>query len=171
MKADAKPTIEEVARLLYNGTAPDWVIDRLRQNAPLVGYHTGAVGDDVERSLFESALRLRDGLQIYVRAAEMMVGGEYPPCIDAVTTELEELIPFLAKGVDQRKDGRPTDARLRLCAAVCLSIWKEVRGVEQPYAPKLWAACEAYWVVCGHPSKASGNVKRWAAHLLASTTR
>jgi len=170
MKADAKPTLEEVAALLCPAAPPDWVLDRLRQNRPLVGYHTGADNDDVEVSLLQSALYLRDWLPMYVGAAEM-IGEDYPLCIDDVTTHLEVLIPFLARHILQPKDGRPPDARLRLCAAVCLSIWREVRGREQPYSEKLWTACEAYWVACGHPSNPSGNV-RWADHLLdCATTR
>jgi hypothetical protein len=163
MKADAKPTLEDVAALL--GSLEEWVLSRLRQNRPLVGYHAGTGNDDVERLLFESALHLRDWLPMYARAAEM-IGEEYPTCIDDVTNALEELIPFLARDIERPKDGRPPDARLRLCAAVCMSIWRDVRGVEQPYSTKLWAACEAYWVACGHPAKLSGNVKRWEEHLL-----
>src|SRR6516225_8280494 len=125
MKADAKPTFEEVAALLCPGAPEEWVLYRLRQNRPLVGYHAGTDNDDVERLLFESALHLQNWLPMYAHAAEM-VGEEYPPCIDDVTTALEELIPFLAREVNQPKDGRPTDARLRLCAAVCMSIWREV---------------------------------------------
>jgi hypothetical protein len=158
MKADA--TLEVVAEKLAKGPPPAWVIDRLRENKPLVGYHAGHGDDDVERLLFESALHLRDWLQMYVRLEEM-TGEEYPSCIDEVTTGLDELIPFLAKDVDQPKDGRPTDGRLRLCAGVCLEIWREVHGKGQPYAPQLWAACEAYWVACGHPENPSGNEKRW----------
>ena len=171
MKADAKPTLEEVAARLCDGAPPDWVIARLRQNRQLIGYRAGTDNDDVERLLLESALHLRDWLPMYVRAAEM-VDEEYPVCIDDVTTELEKLIPFLAREVNQPKGGRPSDMRLRLCAAVCMGIWREVRGTEQPYSPNLWAACEAYWVACDHPSNPGGNVKRWADHLLdVATTR
>jgi hypothetical protein len=169
MKVDAKPTLEEVAALLCPASPPDWVIARLRQNAPLVGYHTGTDNDDVELQLYASALYLRDWLSMYVRTAEM-IGEHYPPCIDDVTTALEELIPILAKDIHQPKDSRPPDLRLRLCAAVCLGIWREVRGKEQPYSPKLWAACEAYWVACDHPAKLSGNVKRWERLLKEKTT-
>ena len=70
---------------------------------------------------------------MHVRVAEI-TGEEYPPCIDEVTTGLEELIPILAKDLQQPKDSRPPDLRLRLCAAVCLGIWREVRGKEQPYS-------------------------------------
>jgi hypothetical protein len=167
MKADAKPTLEEVAALL--GSSEEWVIARLRQNATLVGFRSGTDDDDVERLLLQSALHLQNWLPMYVRAAEM-IGEEYPFCIDDVTTPLEELIPFLARHILQPKDGRPQDARLRLCAAVCLSIWRVVHGREQPYSEKLWAACETYWVACGHPSNPSGNVKRWEQHLLAKAT-
>jgi hypothetical protein len=169
MKADAKPTLEEVAALLCPGPPPEWVLDRLRQNAPLVGFRTGTDNDDVELQLYASALYLRDWLPMYVRVAEM-IGDQYPPCVDEVTTALEELIPILAKDIRPPTDGRPPDLRLRLCAAVCLGIWREVRGVEQPYSPKLWAACEAYWVACGHPLNPSGNVKRWERLLEEKTT-
>jgi hypothetical protein len=167
MKADAKPTLEEVAALLCPASPPDWVLDKLRQNRPLVGYHTGTVSDDVERLLFQSALCLRDWLPMYVRAAEM-IGEDYPLCIDDVTNALEELIPILARDIHQ--PSRPPDPRLGLCAAVCLGIWRDIRGVEQPHSPKLWAACEAYWVACGHPAKLSGNVKRWERLLKKKTT-
>jgi hypothetical protein len=160
MKADTKPTLEEVAALLCPASPPDWVLYKLRQNKPLVGYHAGTDNDDVERLLFESALHLQNWLPMYVSAAEM-VDEEYPLCIDDVTTALEGLIAFLAREVKQPKRHRPPDMRLRLCPAVCLGIWREVRGIEQPYSPKLWAACELYWVACGHPQNPSGNVKRW----------
>jgi hypothetical protein len=138
----------------------DWAIDRLCKNKPLVGLHAGHGDDDVERLLFESALHLRDWLQMYPRLEEM-TGEEYPSYIDDVTTGLDELIPFLAKDVEQPKASRPPDSRLRLCAAVCLGIWRDVHGKGQPYSPKLWAACEAYWVACGHPENPSGHVKKW----------
>src|SRR5215471_18700263 len=100
MKADAKPTLEEVAALLCPGPPPEWVIARLRHNVPLVGFHTGTDSDDVELQLYASALYLRDWLPMYVRAAEM-IGEQYPPCVDDVTTALEELIPILAKDIHQ----------------------------------------------------------------------
>jgi hypothetical protein len=153
MKADAKPTLEEVAALLCLGPPPSWVIDKLRQNRPLVGFRTGTDNDDVELQLYASALYLRDWLPMYVRAAEM-IGEQYPPCVDEVTTALEVLIPILAKDIRPPTDGRPPNLRLRLCAAVCLGIWREARGVEQPHSPKLWAACEAYWIACGQPRQA-----------------
>ena len=167
MKADAKPTLEEVAALLCPGPPPEWVLDRLRQNAPLVGFRTGTDNDDVELQLYASALYLRDWLPMYVGAAEM-IGEDYPLCIDDVTNALEELIPILARDIHQ--PSRPPDPRLGLCAAVCLGIWRDIRGVEQPHSPKLWAACEAYWVACGHPAKLSGNVKRWERLLKKKTT-
>jgi hypothetical protein len=169
MKADTKPTLQDVAAQLCPGPPPDWVLARLRQNALLVGFHIGTDNDDVELQLYASALYLRDWLPMYVRVAKM-IGEDYPDCIDPLTTALEELIPILAKDIRPPTAHRPPDLRRRLCAAVCLGIWREVRGVEQPYSPKLWAACEAYWVACGHPPNPSGNVKRWERLLEEKTT-
>jgi hypothetical protein len=78
-----KPTFEQVATLLCKGVvAPDWVIERLRQNAGLVGYHKKLDDDDsLERLLFESALHLDDWLSMYYRI-EKRFGIEMPECID-----------------------------------------------------------------------------------------
>jgi hypothetical protein len=44
MKADAKPTFDDVAKLLAKGgDVPDWVIDRLDAMAPLI---RGDKGED-----------------------------------------------------------------------------------------------------------------------------
>jgi hypothetical protein len=170
MKDDTKPTLAEVAALLCPGPPPDWVIDRLQRNAPWVGYHTGTDNDDVERLLFQSAMFLRDWLPIYAHAAEML-GEECPTIIDDFTGELEKLIPFLTKDINRPQASRPPDLRLRLCAGVCLGVWREVRGVSQPYSPKLWAACEAYWIHCDYSRlSSSGDLKKWERHLLHHIT-
>jgi hypothetical protein len=166
MKADTKPTLEAVAEKLAIGPPPAWVIERLCRYKPLVGHHTGHGDDEVERLLLVSALNLRDWLQMYVRAGEM-IGEEYPLCIDEVTTGLDQLIPILAEDIHQPKDGRPTDGRLRVRAGVCAEIWQDLHAIKQPYSERLWAACEAYWVACGHPENPSGNTKRWQRLLEA----
>jgi hypothetical protein len=158
--------LDELASKLCKGSAvPEWVITRLQNNALLVGYHTHTITDDAERLLFQSALRLRDWLPLYARAADML-GEDYPDCIDDVSSALDELIPFLAKGVEMPMAHRPPDLRKRLCAGVCLGIWRDIHGIEEPSSPKLWEACEAYWVACGQPPNASGNLKQWKRFLL-----
>jgi hypothetical protein len=80
-------TFEQVAALLCKGAiAPDWAIEKLRQNAPLVGYHKKLDGDDsLERLLFESALHLDNWLSMYSRI-EKRFEIEMPECIDQVST-------------------------------------------------------------------------------------
>jgi hypothetical protein len=151
---------EEVAAMLGAG-GEDWAVAKLRENAKLIGYHTGTDNDDVERLMFESALHLRDWLPLYLKL-EQDYGEECPLFIhDALNMLDDELIPFLAEQIKLPRDGRPPDSRLRLCAAVCLGIWRRVKGAAQPYSEKLWEACEAYWVACDHPSSPKGNVKKW----------
>jgi hypothetical protein len=166
MKADAKPTLGAVAALLCKGgVAPDWVINRLREKAELIGYHTKPDGDDsIERLLFESAKHLQELLQLYPRAAKL-AGEDYPDCIDDIDRHLEELIQFLAPQVELPRRGPKRDSRRHLCAAVCAAIWEELHGVAQPHSPKLWEACEAYWLACDHPENPSGHIKNWEDFL------
>jgi hypothetical protein len=165
MKADAKPTLESVAALLAKGPPPDWLLPHLRQWAEIIGNPTQA-DDEVERKLYAAAKYLQDWLPMYAMAADKL-GVEYPLCIDYTTTALEELVPFLASEVDQPTDGPKPDRKRRLCAAVCLEVWRKLRGSVQPYSPNLWAACEAYWQACGHDqTSTTGRLKNWEPFLV-----
>jgi hypothetical protein len=165
MKADAKPTFDDVAKLIAKGgDAPDWVAARLRETAPLIIGDKGEDDNIIERRLFECALQLQELLPLYPRVAKL-AGEDYPPCIDDIDTPLEELIQFLATEVEQPRRGPKRDSRRHLCAAVCLGIWRELHGAPQPHSPKLWDACEAYWLACGHPENPSGHTKNWEDFL------
>lgn len=159
-------TLDDVAVLLCKGPAPDWVVARLRQYAELVSADVEHQGDAIDRLLFESALHLERLLPLYTARVYETIGEEYPACIDLVGRGLEELIPILAQGVELPKRGPKLDHSRHLCAAVCGEIWRDVHGRPQPHSPKLWEACEAYWVACGRPSSASGHIKSWEDFLL-----
>ena len=92
MKADAKPTLEEVAALLCKGKAPpEWVLERLRQRRPLIASQVEYQDDTIDRLLFESASHLQDLLQLHTRSAKL-AGEEYEPCIDDIDGPLHELV-------------------------------------------------------------------------------
>jgi hypothetical protein len=117
-----KPTFEEVAALLCKDEpTPNWVIEKLRENAELVGYLIKPTDDrSIERLLFESALHLQELLPLYPRAAKL-TGEDYDPSIDDIDTPLHNLIEFLAKEValpkrsggpiEPAKTGRPTEGK------------------------------------------------------------
>jgi hypothetical protein len=135
------PTLVDVATLLCKGAdPPDWVIERLGKRAKLVADATEDQGDDIDRLLLESALHLQRLLPQYITRVYEMI--ELP------------------------KRGPKLDHPRHLCAAVCMAIWREVWGRPQPHSPKLWEACEAYWVACGHPANPSGHIKNWEDYLL-----
>lgn len=158
-------TFEEVARKLAKGEpAPDWVVADLRKRACLIGVDKLDDDDTVERLLFESVLHLQTWLQVYPRAAEI-VGEDYPDCIDAIDGPLEELREFLATQIERPRRGPKRDRRRHLCAAVCLEIWQELHGAAKGHSTKLWEACEAYWIACGHAEYPSGHIKNWEDFL------
>ena len=168
MKADAKPTLEDVAMALCKGAAPpDWIVARLREWVSLIADTTKDQGDDdIDRLLFKSALHLQRLLPLYTVRVYEMIGEEYPACIDDLDGALDELIPILAEGVERPKRGPKLDPSRHLCAAVCAAIWCEVWGKPQPHSPTLWEACEAYWVACGREEYSSAHIKNWEDYLL-----
>jgi hypothetical protein len=173
MKADAKPTLDDVAIALCKGaTPPDWIVERLREWTWLISYRIETTDDPtIEQQLLKSALYLQRWLPMYARVADM-IGEEYPASIDEVMTRLEEeLIPFLAKEVvvalPKRKGGPIPDSNRHLCAAVCADIWKELHIVHQPGSEWLWKACEDYWQACGYSeTSAVGRLRNWERYLL-----
>ena len=140
-----KPTFEQVAALLCKDEpTPDWVIEKLRENAELVGYLIKPTDDrSIERLLFESALHLQELLQLYPRAAKL-AGEDYDPSIDDIDTPLHNLIEFLAKEValPKRSGGPIPDDRRYVCARVCAEIWEKLHDAHQPRSERLWKACE-----------------------------
>ena len=169
MKADVTPTLVDVATLLCKGAnPPDWVIERLGKRAPLVADTTGDQGDDIDRLLLKSALHLQRWLPRYTIRTYEMIGEEYPACIDDVLNGLEELTPSLAEGVERPRRGPKLDLGRHLCAAVCGQIWRDLHTKPQPHSPKLWEACEAYWLACGREGYSSGHIKNWEDYLLAN---
>jgi hypothetical protein len=163
-------TLAEAAKKLANGEPPEWLVPHLRQWAEIIRQPTDA-DDEVERKLFAAAKYLQDWLPMYARAADKL-GVEYPAFIDNADTALQYLVPFLASEVDQPKDGPKPDRKRRLCAAICLEVWRKLRGSAQPYNPKLWEACEAYWLACGHAqTSTTGRLKNWERFLLWASKR
>ena len=171
MKADAKPTLEDVASLLCKGEpVPDWVVPRLRKAEPAVGSPLkGSDDGSIDRLLLESAMHLKDLLVVHTRAADMF-DEEYPPGLDQTWDGLEELIPFLAEQVvaqPKRRGGPMPDQRGHLCAAVCADIWEELHGTHQPRSEWLWKACETYWQACDHPETSEvDRLRNWERYLL-----
>jgi hypothetical protein len=169
MKADAKHTFEDVATALCKGAAPpDWVIAKLRKYAAFVADTAEDQGDEIDRLLLKSALHLQRLLPLYTIRTYEMIGEEYPDCIDTLDRALDELLPILAEGVERPKRGPKRDLDRHLCAAVCMDIWREHHGEPQPHSPKLWEACEAYWLACGREGYSSGHIKNWEDYLLAN---
>jgi hypothetical protein len=161
-----KPTLEDVAALLCKGPPVDWVMDRLRINEALVAGAKRNYDDTVERLMFESALHLDRWLGMYSRI-ERQFGIEMPDCIDQVSQGLDELIYFLAEQIKLPGKGGPIpDGRRHLCAEVCAEVWQELHS-HQPRSEKLWEACEAYWLACGHAeTSAVSRLRNWERYLL-----
>jgi hypothetical protein len=147
----------------------EWVSERLRKRAELISTKVEYQDDTIDQRLLESALHLQELLVLHTRAAKL-AGEDYELCIYDIDGPLHELIQFLATQIERPRRGPKRDSRRHLCAAVCLGIWQEVHGQAQPHSPKLWDACEAYWVACDQPAYPSGHIKNWEDFLVEPTT-
>jgi hypothetical protein len=158
-------TIDQVAVLLSKGPAPDWVVAELNRFSDLVAIE-GQADDAVDRRILDSAVQLQRLLPLYITHVYEKIGEEYPACFDKVCDGLEELIDIFARQIELPRRGPKLDQSRHLCAAVCGWIWSEIHHRPQPHSPKLWEACEAYWVACGRQPSATGHIKSWEDFLL-----
>ena len=173
MKDDTKPTLKDVATLLCPGPPPDWVIDRLQRNDPLVGYRSKGYDNSWDRAAFEGALNLETWLMMETKAYDA-IGQDAPVCIDDASHALSELLPLISQYIRQpgRRGGPTPDNRRWLCAHVCAGIWRELHNTAG--SDTLLEACEAYWQACGHPptpANLSGHLRNWNWFLTSNSRK
>jgi hypothetical protein len=142
-----------VARQLWDGEQPpDWVAADLAHWALLIG--------GPERHYARQDRREHDTLVFYLQylmiwlvrveaASAELIGEEVPDCIEHLGEAITEVLEYLQ---EHRIPDQPRDGRRVICAGVCARIWRERVGKAQPYSVPLAAACEEYWIACGHES-------------------
>jgi hypothetical protein len=104
-----------------------------------------------------------------MRAAKE-AGEDCPDFIDDLSQELSKFIEFLLEQIELPRRGPKTNIRRHLCASVCAGIWEEAHGKPNPHSPKLWEACEAYWIACDHDGYDSEHIKNWEDFLSPSNS-
>lgn len=153
----------EIACMLAGEKPQEWAPRILSRYRVLIGgrkynrYH-----DDDLRKAIAAAEVLEAQLRLY-GMAEDDFGFQNPDCVGAALSDLPDVSEFLRDQLLPDTAGGPIpDSRRRLCAAVCTQIWRRHRGEVQPYSPKHWEACEAYWQACGQPETSkSSNLNTW----------
>jgi hypothetical protein len=139
-------TFEEVAAKLGANDA-DWLPPALRYFRPLIGCQ---LDDDktVEGRMLACAKFLQEWLPLYARLRDW--GFEIPDYVDDASTNLEELIPFLAQHFLDCGSG---DGRRIICASVCVEACRLLYGDSIPiHSIAIRQACEDLWQACGNPT-------------------
>jgi len=148
---------------------PDWLVPQLSEWSPIVGQRRWTVEDDQgDRKLLEAAQHLDRWLRAYTIAQDDFVNDALPDEFEAVVQALPEVIEYLQDHRREPRKGGPPDGRSRLCAIVCGGLWRCLYGEINPHSPRLWQACEAYWLACGNPPKVDkrGRYEDWLRYLL-----
>lgn len=175
MRAPTSP-FSKVAQLIANGAPPpDWLIPDLEHYSRLIRYRNPERGDEDEDRALLTAVRSLERLLVQEAHVydliEKQFGEEFPApvIIEDTANKLFELAEFLESQLPARRKGGPTpDTRRGVCAQRCATAWRRLHGEMQPYSPKLWEACEAYWQACGHPATSTeGALKNWKSRSKA----
>jgi len=172
MKADAKPTLEDVAALL-GANGADWAIDRLRRYARAVRSDKKDPDDTFDRLAHEAALQLQLWLRVEAQAYDAL-GEDCPNELYQADTALTELLPLIEAYRRPTKRGKKIDQRRHICAGICASIWRELHPTSGANSDILQQACEDYWQACDQPPTAadhSGHLRNWEWFLATNSAK
>jgi len=170
MKADAKPTFADVAKLIAKGSPPEWLVEGL-------DFFSGFIGSDPisttrRKELEEIIVRMRDAADYLTKHlplfTHLSLGLRCPDDVAVALTVLPKIKKRLAHAILPRRGGgrHPSDER-KLCAAVVVEAWGVVHGKPEPESPKLWTACNEYWQACGRAYRGS-DVDTWRSDCRAA---
>jgi hypothetical protein len=163
MKANAKPTVLEVAELIAKGPPPEWLVSGLEYFSGFVG--GGQVSSTERKRLEKKLAQTLEAVRLLRKHLPLFAGLELGlRCPDDVAVALE-VLPKIEKRLTraiapQREGGQDPNVRRKTCAAVVVEAWRSVRGKPEPESPKLWTACNEYWQACGREYRGS-DVDTW----------
>jgi hypothetical protein len=161
MKADAKPSLDDVAKLIAKGDAP-WLVPALERFS---GFISGNPVSSKERKRQDKIIaRMHDATDYLTKFLPLFAHlplGLRSRDVAVALAVLPKIKKGLAYAMPSKRGGgqHPSDER-KLCAAVVVEAWRSVHGKPEPESPKLWTACNEYWRACGHAYRGS-DVDTW----------
>jgi hypothetical protein len=165
MKQEAQAFVA-VARQLWDGEdPPEWVAVELARRAWLIAgpERHYSKQDRHEHNTLVFCLQYLTIWLIRVEAASAeMIGEEVPECIENLDAAITEVFDYLQ---EHRIPDQPRDGRRVICAGVCARVWRARVGKAQPYSTRLGAACEEYWIACGHSDESGTNWEHFLTGL------
>jgi hypothetical protein len=182
-KDDSPGPFVATARLVANGSAPEWLMLGLAHFSEIIAEEP--IPSDEARRLSQTIKRMHDAADYLIKWLPTFYHTallDFPDDVAVALRALPRVKRFLAKVMNTpSRAGEPRpDVRRQTCAGVVVEAWRIVHGEPEPESPKLWEACNAYWQACGHEyqgndtdtwerdcrSVADGNYGRWIRVVL-----
>ena len=155
MKADAKPTIDDVANLIAKGPPPEWL-------SPALGFFSNMIKDsgitsDQRKEFADEIDRLKNAIKTLRRLLPVFLVlplGERPelnrgPVDVLVVLDALPRIERLLE-VNLRPEKRTPDFYRKFCCAVILEATRLIHPEVQHRSKETYLAYNAYWEACGN---------------------
>jgi len=155
MKADAKPTIDDVANLIAKGPPPEWL-------SPALGFFSNMIKDsgitsDQRKEFADEIDRLKNAIKTLRRLLPVFLVlplGERPELnrgpIDVLV--VLDALPRIERllEVNLRPEKRTPDFYRKFCCAVILEATRLIHPEVQHRSKETYLAYNAYWEACGN---------------------
>jgi hypothetical protein len=155
MKADAKPTLDDVAKLIARGPPPEWL-------SPALGFFSNMIRDsgitsDQRKEHADEIDRLKNAINTLRRLLPLFLVlpfGERPelnrgPVDVLVVLDALPRIERLLE-VNLRPEKRTPDFNRKCCCAVILEAARLIQPEVQHRSKETYLAYNAYWKACGN---------------------
>jgi len=155
MKADVKPTLDDVAKLIAKGPPPEWL-------SPALGFFSNMIKDsgitsDQRKEFADEIDRLKNAIKTLRRLLPVFLVlplGERPelnrgPVDVLVVLDALPRIERLLE-VNLRPEKRTPDFYRKFCCAVILEATRLIHPEVQHRSKETYLAYNAYWEACGN---------------------
>jgi hypothetical protein len=146
------------ARLIDNGSASEWLTLGLAHFSEFIAEEP--IPSDEKARLMQMIGRMHAAADYLIKWIPSLYHTallDFPDDVAVALQALPRVKRVLAKAMNAptRAGGLRPNVQRTTCAAVVVEAWRIVHGEPEPESPKLWEACNAYWLACGHEHQGS----------------
>jgi hypothetical protein len=165
MKADAKPTFEDVARAIAQDDPPEWLV-------PALDFFSGYIGSERMTKkdhdwVWKHSEQMRWAADALIKDLQRIFKGLSSSDVTTAIKVLTKVRNFYRER-PRTGGGHILYGQRLTCAAVVVEAWKLLHdGSVEPQSIEVLSACADYWQACDGAERDAKNWRRDTEHALA----
>jgi hypothetical protein len=164
IQRNPNPAFAKVALTIAKGPPPEWLVLGLEHWSGFLGLDAVTSNEAKGFAKIFGDMDYATGLLIKwlplfnATPAGLQCPDDVAIALD-VLPRIKKVLALLAKP-SKRGGGKRPNMQRKACAKVIVEAWRLIHRDPEPYSPKLWDACNEYWLACGREYRGE-DVETW----------